>query len=122
MQKKIPPVGILLSNLCENRTGTAIADFLNMSFEAKNVMDETLSLMEKEGVSESDKIKAYSVFSNELLRIYKELSNLKDGDISAKDHECIDRAEEELEGMLSAAAQKVNAPYVTLADRKVLSI
>ena len=120
--EEIPPVGILLSNLCENRTGTAIADFLNMSFEAKNVMDETLSLMEKEEVSESDKIKAYSVFSNELLRIYKELSNLKDGDISAKDQECIDRAEEELEGMLSAAAQKVNAPYVTLADRKVLSI
>lgn len=120
--EEIPPVGNLLSNLCENRLGTAIARLLEMSFEAKNVMDETLSSMENEGVSENDKIKVYTVFSSELLKIYKELSELKNDDLSDKDNECINKAEEELEKMLFDAANKVNAPHLSLADRTVLSI
>lgn len=120
--EEIPPVGILLSNLCENRLGTAIAGLLEMSFEAKNVMDETLSSMENEGVSENKKIKAYSVFSSELLKVYKKLSELKNDDISDRDIESIDKAEEELESLLSDAAEKTNATYVSLAEQKILSM
>ena len=55
-------------------------------------------------------------------KIYKELSELKNDDLSDKDNECINKAEEELEKMLFDAANKVNAPHLSLADRTVLSI
>ena len=112
----------ILSDICENPIGTEVDKFLDMANESKSVMDETLALMEKEGAQGNDKIKAYVVFSRELLKIYNNLNSLRESDLSDSDLETVINGENELEAMLSEAAKMMGMTYIPLAEQKKMSI
>lgn len=112
----------ILSDICENPIGTEVDKLLDMANESKTVMEETLGLMTNEGVSEDEKVKAYVVFSRELLKIYIALTALRETDLSDSDLETIVNGENELEAMLSEAAKKVGMTYIPLSEQKIMSI
>ena len=69
-----------------------------------------------------DKIKAYVVFSRELLKIYNDLNSLRESDLSDSDLETVINGENELEAMLSEAAKMMGMTYIPLAEQKKMSI
>ena len=112
----------ILSDICENPIGTEVDKFLDMANESKNVMDETLEIMENEGLEDNDKIKAYVVFSREILKIYNNLNSLRESDLNDSDLETVINGENELETMLSEAAKIMGMTYIPLAEQKKMSI
>ena len=85
-------------------------------------MDETISQMETEGTGKDDKIKAFVVFTQQLMKIYNDLCTLKESDLSEADLDTVRDAENELETMLSEATKQVGMTNIPLAERKMMSI
>ena len=57
-----------------------------------------------------------------MLRIYIELTELKNDDISETDNKTIDSAAEELERMCADADNRVSITHIPLSDRKRLNV
>lgn len=112
----------ILSDICENPIGTEVEKLLDMAKESKNSMDETISQMETEGTGKDDKIKAFVVFTQQLMKIYNDLCTLKESDLSEADLDTVRDAENELETMLSEATKQVGMTNIPLAERKMMSI
>ena len=117
---EIPTVGKILSDVCENPIGTEIGKLISMANESLTVMEETAASLIEEQAEQTELLKPNVVFSKELLRIYKDLINLKSDDISEEDDAEIDNAEKEMNEMLKKAAELTHAPFVPLAERVAL--
>lgn len=117
---EIPTVGKIISDVCENPIGTEIGKLISMANESLTVMEETVAKLVAEQAEQTELLKPNVVFSRELLRIYKDLMNLKSDDISEEDHTEIDNAEKEMNEMLKKAAELTHAPFVPLAERMAL--
>ena len=117
---EIPTVEKIISDVCENPIGTEIGKLISMANESLAVMEETVAKLAAEQAEQTELLKPNVVFSRELLRIYKDLMNLKSDDISEEDHTEIDNAEKEMNGMLKKAAELTHAPFVPLAERMAL--
>ena len=119
---EIPTVGKILEDICENPVGAEIDTILSMANECQTKMDESIGLMQNENCEKGDYIKAYVIFSNELLRCYEKLSALRNEDIGDMELSQITKAENELDVMLQAAAKKTNAPFISLDKQMQLKI
>lgn len=119
---EIPTIEKVLSDICENPFGAEINSLLSMALESVGVMEESLALIKQENADSSEYIKPYVVLSNELLKIYEKLMDLKNDDISDSDLEEIKKAEAELNNMLEDAAKKTGAPFMSLDKQKQLKI
>ena len=62
------------------------------------------------------------VFSKELFRIYLELANLRNDDLSDGDIDAITKAENELEKMLTEAAKAAHTAAIPLSEQKRLNV
>lgn len=117
---EIPTVGKILTEVCENPIGTEINRLLIMANESRNVMEETVAKLMEEEAEKTELVKPNVVFSKQLLRIYKDLMDLKSDDISETDNDEIDHAEKEMNEMLKKAADMTYATFVPLAERMAL--
>lgn len=112
---EIAKVEKVLSDLCENPIGTQAQQLLDMAQECGAEFAS-----EDEGSDSFMKI--YIKYTKELLRIYIELTELKNDDISETDNKTIDTAAEELERMCEDADNRVSITHIPLSDRKRLNI
>ena len=122
---EIPTVGKILTDLCENPLGAEIDRILSMVNEGRELMEETMAQLEAEHADERGKIKPYVVFSKELFRIYLELANLRNNDLGDAELDALTKAENELEKMLTEAAEAAkaaNTAAIPLSEQKRLNI
>lgn len=113
--EEIAKVEKVLSDLCENPVGTQAENLIGMA-------RESMAEFYAEQEDSDNYMKLYIKSSKELLRIYIELTDLKNADMSDADAEKIDRASEELEQMSKDADKKVDITHIPLADRKRLNV
>lgn len=119
---EIPTVGKILEDICDNPVGAEIDTILSMANECQIKMEESVDLMQRDDGEKGECIKAYVVFSNELLRCYEKLNALRNDDIGDSELLQIADAENDLDEMLQAAANKTNAPYISLDKQMKLKI
>ena len=113
--EEIAKVEKILSDLCENPIGAKTQQLLDMA-------RESAAELENEDVNSESYMKMYIKYSKELLRIYIELTDLKNDDIGDTDTKTIDMAAEELERMSIDADNKVAIAHIPLSDKKRLNV
>lgn len=115
---EIPKIVKILEDTCTNPIGAAIDTVLSMAGESYNKMEESIKLVEQKECERSELIKAYVVLSNELLRCYDMLDDLKNDDISDMELSQLIYVEDELNELLMVASEKVGATFVPLYEQK----
>ncbi len=114
---EIPTVERILMSICENPIGAETERILSMASESRIVMEETVEKLKENNADYKDYIRPYVVFTNEMLRVYRELTELKSDDISENDMEEIERTENQMNEMMKSAAELSHVTFVPLAER-----
>ena len=113
--EEIPTVGKVLFDLCENPVGAEVDKLLDMAYE-------TYSEMENAMQEDDAELKPYIKFSRELLRIYTDLTNLRQPDSGDSETEEIARGEGVLEKLSEDADTLAHTTHIPMAERKRLNI
>lgn len=116
---EIPTVGKILADICENPVGSEVQKYLEMARECFCDMKDVL---QDDAQEETDKIKIYVKNSKELLRIYVEMMNLKDDDMSESDNTAIDAAAAELETLSITADDMANSTHIPLSEKRKFNV
>ena len=86
---------------------------LNDYAESKNSND---------GDFEKRVLKIYMKVNKELVRIYSDLADLKNGDLSESDYKTVDNAAQKIENLSCVADDIAKTPHITLSEKMRLNV
>lgn len=120
---QIPTVGNILTNICENPVGAKTAKLVEMARESFSELSDFADGKDRtDADTELKIIKQYSKSVKELIRIYAELSDLKNEDLSSADYETVENASKEIEELNSLADNIAKATHIPLSEKMRLNV
>lgn len=120
---QIPTVGNILTNICENPIGAKTTELVEMARESfSELLDFANGKDRTDADTELKIIKLYSKSVKELIRIYAELSELKNEDLREADYKAVEKASKELDELNSLADDIAKTTHIPLAEKMRLNV
>ena len=120
---QIEKVEKILKDICENPIGAKAQKLVEMARESFSDLNCFANNQDRENPDiEKQILKLYMKTSKELLRIYCEVINLKDDDMSDADNRKIDDVASEIEQLSSVCDDIAKTPHVPLAEKMRLNV
>lgn len=120
---QIPTVVKILTDICENPIGAKTQEFVEMANESfSELNDYAESKNSNDGDFEKRVLKIYMKVNKELVRIYSDLADLKNGDLSESDYKTVDNAAQKIENLSCVADDIAKTPHITLSEKMRLNV
>ncbi len=120
---QIPTVGNILTNICENPIGAKTAELVEMARESFSELSDFVRGKDRtDADTELKIIKLYSKSVKELIRIYAELSDLKNEDLSEADYKAVEKASRDVDELNSLADDIAKTTHIPLAEKMRLNV
>lgn len=119
---QIPTVGKILTDICENPIGAKTAELVEMARESYSELSEYVDGKDRSDTDvEKQILKLYMKTNKELIRIYSELMDLIDDDISDIEKEVVKVATDEIEKLSCLADKIINTTHVPMLEKLILN-
>ncbi len=119
---QIPVVEKILKDICENPIGAKAQKLVEMARESFTELNHFASEQDRENPDEEKKVlKLYMKTNKELLRIYSDVVNLKDDDLSEADAKKVDEVAKEIDDLSFLCDEIAKTPHVPLAEKMRLN-
>lgn len=119
---QIPTVGKILTNICENPIGSKTEELVEMARECYSELSEYVDGKDRSDADvEKQILKLYMKTNKELIRIYSELMDLVDDDISDVEKEVVKVATDEIEKLSCLADKIINTTHVPMLEKLILN-
>lgn len=119
---QIPTVAKILSDICENPIGAQAQKFVEMARESFSDLNSFASNQDRENPdAEKQVLKLYMKTNKELLRIYSDVVNLKNDDMSDVDSKKVDEVAKEIDDLSFLCDEIAKTPHVPLAEKMRLN-
>ena len=120
---QIEKVEKILRDICENPIGAKAQKLVEMARESFTDLNSFANNQDREKPDiEKQLLKLYMKTSKELLRIYSDVVNLKEDDMSDADSRKVDEVAEEIENLSSLCDDIAKTPHVPLAEKMRLNV
>lgn len=120
---QIPTVVKILTDICENPIGAKTQEFVEMANESfSELNDYAESKNSNDGDFEKRVLKIYMKVNKELVRIYSDLADLKNDDLSESDCKTVDNAAQKIENLSCVADDIARTPHITLSEKMRLNV
>lgn len=119
---QIPTVEKILKDICENPIGAKVQKLVEMARETFTELNQFASEQDKESPDGEKKVlKLYMKTNKELLRIYSDVVNLKEDDMSEADTKKVDEVAAEIDNLSLLCDEIAQTPHVPLAEKMRLN-
>ena len=120
---QIPTVGKILTDICENPIGAKTQELVEMANESFSELDDYAAGKDR-GDAEFERqiLKIYMKVNKELVRIYSDLVDLKNDDLSESDCKTVDGAAQTLEDLSCSADDIARTPHIALSEKMRLNV
>ena len=120
---QIPIVEKILKDICENPIGAKAQKLVEMARESFSELNNFASSQDRENPDiEKQVLKLYMKTGKELLRIYSDVVNLKEDDMSDADCKKVDEVAEEIENFSLLCDDIAKTPHVPLSEKMRLNV
>ena len=120
---QIPIVEKILKDICENPIGAKAQKLVEMARESFSELNCFASNQDRENPDiEKQVLKLYMKTGKELLRIYSDVVNLKEDDMSDADCKKVDEVAEEIENFSLLCDDIAKTPHVPLSEKMRLNV
>jgi len=120
---QIPIVEKILKDICENPIGAKAQKLVEMARESFSELNNFASSQDREIPDiEKQVLKLYMKTGKELLRIYSDVVNLKEDDMSDADCKKVDEVAEEIENFSLLCDDIAKTPHVPLSEKMRLNV
>ena len=120
---QIPTVEKILKDICENPIGAKAQKLVEMARESFSELTNFASNQDRENPDiEKQVLKLYMKTGKELLRIYSDVVNLKEDDMSDADCKKVDEVAEEIENFSLLCDDIAKTPHVPLSEKMRLNV
>ena len=120
---QIPIVEKILKDICENPIGAKAQKLVEMARESFSELTNFASNQDRENPDvEKQVLKLYMKTCKELLRIYSDVVNLKEDDMSDADCKKVDEVAEEIENFSLLCDDIAKTPHVPLSEKMRLNV
>lgn len=120
---QIPIVEKLLKDICENPIGAKAQKLVEMARESFSELNNFASSQDRENPDiEKQVLKLYMKTGKELLRIFSDVVNLKEDDMSDADCKKVDEVAEEIENFSLLCDDIAKTPHVPLSEKMRLNV
>ena len=120
---QIPIVEKILKDICENPIGAKAQKLVEMARESFSELNNFASSQDRENPDvEKQVLKLYMKTCKELLRIYSDVVNLKEDDMSDADCKKVDEVAEEIENFSLLCDDIAKTPHVPLSEKMRLNV
>lgn len=120
---QIPIVEKILKDICENPIGAKVQKLVEMARESFSELNNFASSQDRENPDiEKQVLKLYMKTGKELLRIYSDVVNLKEDDMSDADCKKVDEVAEEIENFSLLCDDIAKTPHVPLSEKMRLNV
>lgn len=120
---QIPIVEKILKDICENPIGAKAQKFVEMARESFSELTNFASNKDRENPDiEKQVLKLYMKTGKELLRIYSDVVNLKEDDMSDADCKMVDEVAEEIENFSLLCDDIAKTPHIPLSEKMRLNV
>ena len=120
---QIPIVEKILKDICENPIGARAQKLVEMARESFSELNNFASSQDRENPDiEKQVLKLYIKTGKELLRIYSDVVNLKEDDMSDADCKKVDEVAEEIENFSLLCDDIAKTPHVPLSEKMRLNV
>ena len=120
---QIPIVEKILKDICENPIGAKAQKFVEMARESFSELTNFASNKDRENPDvEKQVLKLYMKTGKELLRIYSDVVNLKEDDMSDADCKKVDEVAEEIENFSLLCDDIAKTPHIPLSEKMRLNV
>lgn len=120
---QIPIVEKILKDICENPIGAKAQKLIEMARESFSELNNFASSQDRENPDiEKQVLKLYMKTGKELLRIYSDVVNLKEDDMSDADCKKVDEVAEEIENFSLLCDDIAKTPHVPLSEKMRLNV
>lgn len=119
---QIPIVEKILKDICENPIGAKAQKLVEMARETFTELNHFASEQDRENPDGEKKVlKLYMKTNKELLRIYSDVVNLKENDMSEADTKKVDEVAKEIDDLSFLCDEIAKTPHVPLAEKMRLN-
>ena len=119
---QIPTVGKILTDICENPIGAKTAELVEMARESYSELSDYVDGKDRSDADvEKQMLKLYMKTTKELIRIYSELMDLVDDDVSDIEKEVVKVATDEIEKLSCLADKLINTTHVPMVEKLILN-
>ena len=120
---QIPIIEKILKDICENPIGAKAQKLVEMARESFSELNNFASSQDRENPDvEKQVLKLYMKTCKELLRIYSDVVNLKEDDMSDADCKKVDEVAEEIENFSLLCDDIAKTPHVPLSEKMRLNV
>ena len=120
---QIPIIEKILKDICENPIGAKAQKLVEMARESFSELTNFASNQDRENPDvEKQVLKLYMKTCKELLRIYSDVVNLKEDDMSDADCKKVDEVAEEIENFSLLCDDIAKTPHVPLSEKMRLNV
>lgn len=120
---QIPIVEKILKDICENPIGAKAQKLVEMARESFSELNNFASSQDRENPDiEKQVLKLYMKTGKELLRIFSDVVNLKEDDMSDADCKKVDEVAEEIENFSLLCDDIAKTPHVPLSEKMRLNV
>ena len=113
----------ILKDICENPIGAKAQKLVEMARESFSELNNFASSQDRENPDiEKQVLKLYMKTGKELLRIYSDVVNLKEDDMSDADCKKVDEVAEEIENFSLLCDDIAKTPHVPLSEKMRLNV
>lgn len=120
---QIPIIEKILKDICENPIGAKAQKLVEMARESFSDLNCFANNQDRENPDiEKQVLKLYMKTGKELLRIYSDVVNLKEDDMSDADSKKVDEVAEEIENFSLLCDDIAKTPHVPLSEKMRLNV